>query len=54
MAETPGSDAVTAEEKGVTDAYDKFAELPDAPPRKGLKLSGAERSGLPSSPSGSS
>ena len=46
MAETPGSDAVTAEEKGVTDAYDKFGELPDAPPKKGLKLSWSGKIGV--------
>ncbi len=40
MADTPDThDIVTAEEKGVVDAYDKFGELPDAPPKKGLKLS---------------
>ena len=39
MADTPDTGAVTAEEKGVADAYDKFAELPDAPPKQGLKLS---------------
>ncbi|NKC17097.1 MAG: ABC transporter permease subunit [Gammaproteobacteria bacterium] len=37
MADT--NHAMTAGEKGVTDAYDKFAELPDAPPKRGLKLS---------------
>ncbi|MBT6278041.1 MAG: ABC transporter permease [Chromatiales bacterium] len=36
---TDNNDALTADEKGVSDAYDKFAELPDAPPRSSLKLS---------------
>ena len=46
MADTPGSDAVSAEEKGVTDAYDKFAELPDAPPKKGLELTWSGKLGV--------
>lgn len=46
MADTPSTDAVTADEKGVVDAYDKFAELPDAPPKKGLKLSWVGKTGV--------
>ena len=46
MAHTPGTDAVTAEEKGVTDAYDKFAELPDAPPKTGLQLTWVGKSAV--------
>ncbi len=46
MADTPGTDTVTAEEKGVQDAYDKFAELPDAPPKTGLKLSWVGKSAV--------
>ena len=46
MADTPGSDHVTAEEKGVTDAYDKFAELPDAPPKTSLKLTWVGKSAV--------
>ena len=40
MADTPDKHTtVTAEEKGVADAYDKFGDLPDAPPKTGIKLS---------------
>ena len=47
MADTPGTNApVTAEEKGVQDAYDKFSELPDAPPKKGLKLTWVGKSAV--------
>jgi len=47
MADTPGADTpVTAEDKGVQDAYDKFAELPDAPPKKGLQLSWVGKSAV--------
>ncbi len=47
MADTPSTDTpLTADEKGVKDAYDKFAELPDAPPQKGLQLSWVGKSAV--------
>ncbi len=47
MADTPDThEIVSAEEKGVVDAYDKFAELPDAPPKQGLKLSWVGKSAV--------
>jgi peptide/nickel transport system permease protein len=47
MADTPETHTIdSAEDKGVADAYDKFGDLPDAPPKQGIKLSWVGKSAV--------